>query len=153
MGEPYYHGFDIYNIPNFDYSRSNKPSRDGVGTLGFVRRLGSPRSVIDAQLYLGAGALFHQTYVAKQKSVYEPSVQDYVNYTYLKEDGIKAKLCIDAGLRFGLDHRTKFGWFNFTVGGMYVVGIDRFYLTGGISLGNAAVAGALIGYLGIPSMF
>lgn len=150
----YYYGYKIYNIDNFDYQKSDNPGYDLLGTIGLVRRMGSSSSVVDIQFYLGAGALLHDTYVAKQRYVYEPNVQDYVTYTYLRKKGNKAELCIDAGLRFGLDHRTKFGWFNFTVGGMYVVGIDRFYCTGGISLGNAAVAGALFGYLvGIPNMY
>ncbi len=148
----YYYGFEIYDIPNFDRAKSSNPGHDMAGTLGFVRRLGSSRGVVDIQLYLGGGALLHNTYRPKQRYVYEPSVQDYVTYTYLEQTAVKPEICIDGGLRFGLDHRTKFGWFNFTLGGMYVVGIDRFYVTGGISLGNALVAGALYGFLLLPSM-
>ena len=135
-------------------NKSDRLNPDIVGTIGFVRRLGSPRSSVDIQLYLGAGTLVHSSYYYQVRNVYDNVAQELVKSTYLKKDGRDFELCLDFGMRFGLEYSKKFGWFNFTLGGMYVPGLDhRFYLTGGVSLGNALVAGALVSYLGLPQMF
>ena len=150
---PYYYGFDVIDEPYFDWSKTDKPGNSWLWTLGVDRRIGSSHSVVDIQLYLGGGLMFYNTYRPYKSYIFNSEVSDYVEYTYLKINGTRMDFCIDAGMRFGLDHRTKFGWFNFTLGGMYVVGLDRFYFTGGISLGNALVAGTVAGFLGIPSEF
>ena len=126
---------------------------DIIIPLGAVRRIGSYKKVRDIQVYLGVGPSFHDKYT------YYDFINGNGDYArYARTTGRAVEYCVDFGMRFGLDYRTKFGWINFTLGGLYVKepgssGDERFFFTGGISLGNALVAGTLAGFLiGLPEM-
>ena len=126
---------------------------DYIIPLGAVRRIGSYKKVRDIQVYLGVGPSFHDKYT------YYDFIDENGDYArYARTTGRAVEYCVDFGMRFGLDYRTKFGWINFTLGGLYVKepgssGDERFFFTGGISLGNALVAGTLAGFLiGLPEM-
>ena len=126
---------------------------DIIIPLGAVRRIGSYKKVRDIQVYLGVGPSFHDKYT------YYDFINENGDYSrYARTTDRAVEYCVDFGMRFGLDYRTKFGWINFTLGGLYVKepgssGDERFFFTGGISLGNALVAGTLAGFLiGLPEM-
>ena len=137
----------------FDVKKSENIKPDKAGAIGIVRRVGSPRSSIDIQFYMGLALLNYETYTYRDRSVYNPITLSNETLYYVAQDRDIVDIGVDFGMRFGLEHRTKFGWINFTMGGMYIPSAERVYLTGGISLGNAFVAGAMAGLMyGVPKM-